>query len=155
MLKDVKGTNALTVLFSPIEETKTKMFFCPYRKNIVGKYIGQVVSIQPGYDPADSPLFFVWPQRQSFSDNIHYIFAGTQNKDNSTLFWVQWQYFDDSGVRTYHCFNCQAPQLYFDELKAVDYKTKKELKTNTPYLCDNCKINLTFMDIVKITSIYE
>ncbi len=155
MLKDVKGTNALTVLVSPTEEKqKTKIFFCSYRRNIVLKYNGNVTAIQPGFDPNESPQFFVRPQRQNHSDNINYIFKPVEKIDKSTLFWIQWQYFDDDGVRKYYCYNCQAPQIYFDDQKAVDYKTQKELKTNTTYLCDNCKISLTFMDIVKIMSVY-
>ena len=153
--RDIKGTNALTVLFSKDDhDQKTKMFFCPYRKSIVGAYTGKVVSIQPGYDPEDSPLFFVRPQRQSRQDNINYIFSTTKDEEDKVLFWIQDQYFDTEDVRVYNCFNCQAPQLYFDDEKAVDYKTRKDLATNTSYLCHNCKITLSFMGIVKIKDLW-
>ena len=151
MLKDVRGTNALTVLFSSSEtKGKTKLFFCPYRKNIVGKYQGSVVAIQPGYDPGQDPLFFVRPQRQEYKDNINYIFTKARKSSESVDFWIQDQYFDEKAVRVYHCFNCQAPQLYYDNSKAVEYKNKNELNANTPYVCDNCKITLNFMGIVSI-----
>lgn len=151
MLTDVRGTNALTVLVAPSEEIeKTKMFFCPYKKNIVLKYQGNVVSIQPGYNPKDSPMFFVRPQRQAYNDNINYIFRSAVKKDISTVFWIQDQYFDGDPIRTYHCHSCQAPQLYFDNRKAVDYNSKKELNANTEYLCNNCRASMTFMGIVAI-----
>jgi hypothetical protein len=151
MLKDMRGVNALTVLFSPSGELrKTKVFFCPYRRNIVGSYQGNVVSIQPGYDSEQTPLFFIRPQRQKYEDNINYIFAKSKNGDTSTTFWIQDQYFDRDAVRKYYCYSCQNPQLYYDEAKAVDYKTKKEVNAGTSYLCDNCKTSLTFMGIVAI-----
>ena len=104
MLKDVKGTNALTVLVFPTEEKqKTKVFFCSYRRNIVLKYNGNVTAIQPGFDPNESPQFFVRPQRQNHSDNINYIFKPVEKIDKSTLFWIQWQYFDDDEERKYYC----------------------------------------------------
>ena len=151
MLKTVRGTNALTVLVAPSEDRlQTRMFFCPYRKNIVLKYQGEVASIRPGYNPEITPKFYVRPQRQARSDNINYIFTAILEGDDSTLFWIQDQYFDTKDVRTYNCYNCQAPQLYYDEHKAVDYGTKVELKPNTTYVCPNCGARLTYMGIVKI-----
>lgn len=151
MLKTIRGTNALTVLVSSSTvRLQTKMFFCPYRKNIVLKYQGNVISIQPGYDPEITPQFYVRPQRQSRQDNINYIFTPTKIEEDSVLFWIQDQYFDTKDVRTYNCYNCQAPQLYFDERKAVNYKTKVELEPNTRYKCSNCSESLTYMGIVKI-----
>lgn len=154
MLKTVHGTNALTVLVAPSEEKvklRTKIFFCPYRKNIVLKYTGEVDSIRPGYDPTVNPQFFIRPQRQVYHDNINYIFNTVESEEEDHgLFWIQDQYFDDEAIRSYYCYNCQAPQLSFGGQKVVDYKTKKELKQNTTYLCDNCKQSLTYMGIVKI-----
>lgn len=151
MLKTIRGTNALTVLVSASEsKLKTKMFFCPYRRNIVLKYQGDVVSIQPGFNPELSPQFYVRPQRQEYSDNISYVFIPTRETGDSVLFWIQDQYFDTEDLRTYRCYNCQAPQLYYNDREAVDYKTKKTIKQNTNYLCDNCKESLTYMGIVKI-----
>ncbi len=153
MLRSLKGTNALTVLFAPArEEQQTKMFFCPYRKNIVGSYQGEVLSIMPGYDPNITPQFFVRPQRQAHADNIHYVFtpSGKTSKEEPVLFWIQDQYFDQPSFRLYSCFNCQAPQLYFNEEKALSYESRKEIESNTTYVCNNCKTSLTYMGIVKI-----
>ena len=151
MLRTVRGTNALTVLVSPSDnKLQTRMFFCPYRKNIVLKYQGEVNSIQPGFNPVINPQFFIRPQRQAYEDKIDYVFVSTPTKDPTSMFWIQDQYFDTKEIRTYYCYNCQAPQLYFDDHKAVSYKTKVELKQNTTYLCDNCKQSLTYMGIVKI-----
>ena len=156
-LKDLAGTNALTVMLAPSQaKKKTKMFFCPYRKNIVGKYQGQVNKIIPGYDSEATPQFFAQPHRQSHEDNISYIFITQSNKSTEvTYFWIQDQYFDTQAIKQYHCYNCQAPQLYYNEDKVVDYHDKHELKTKEKYTCKNCQTSLQFLGVVKIKSADE
>lgn len=149
---DIRGTNALTVFFTKDKDVnKTKLFFCPYRKNITGKYQGKISEIQPGFNPENSPQFFVRPQRQKHEDNISYIFTPTTNSHDSIYFWIQDQYFNDTPVKTYFCVNCQAPQLYFDDKKAVMYESKAKLEKTKTYKCDNCKEKFTYMGIVQIT----
>jgi hypothetical protein len=150
MLKSLKGTNALTVLFSPSKEAhKTRMFFCPYRRNIVGSYQGEIASIQPGFNPDHSPQFFVRPQRQKYSDNINYIFVSVEG-ESPTTFWIQDQYFDDREVKLYHCYNCQAPQIYYNDKGATTYNDTKIIRPGDDYTCYKCGVQSIFMGIVKI-----
>ena len=113
-------------------------------------YAGKVISIRPGYDPEKTPQFYVRPQRQAHGDNINYIFIDSKDKEDSVLFWIQDQYFDTKKVKTYHCYNCQAPQLLYNENYAALYRTREKIEKNTTYACDNCKESLTYMGIVKI-----
>lgn len=112
----ITGVNVLTVMISNPSENdklKRKAFFCPYTKNITFTYQGNVDSIQPGYDPDDTPQIFVYPQRMTYGMNINYTFKESKKNSDSIDFWIQDQYFNEVDVKTYHCSNCQAPSLYF------------------------------------------
>lgn len=150
------GQNVLTVLVSkPQGETHLKAFFCPYTQSLTQQYLGQVTAIYPSYDPDEMPQFIVRPQRTG--ENIHYSFRESASNNPTISFWIQDQYFNDAPVKTYHCFNCRNPQLYFTDNKVVLYKNKAEVKRNESYKCDNinCKedFNVTFMGIVQIRDV--
>ena len=149
------GKNILTVLVSkpPLEEIhRKKVFFCPYSKSITLQYQGQVQAIYPSYDPDETPQFIVHPQRTA--DNINYSFRATPQNNSSVDFWIQ-SYPVDDVIKPYHCFNCQMFQLYFSGNKVVFHDTKADVKPGQSYNCQNpmCKINLTFLGVVKILDI--
>ena len=157
-MKEVSGQNVLTVLLAkPYNPRQMKMFFCPYTQNITSQYQGEVLSIFPGFDPDDTPQVIVRPQRLGHSANIHYSFKfNDMSEDNSNVnFWLQDQYFDEIPVKTYFCFNCQAPQLYFSNQKVVLFQSKKDLNKGESFACVNpfCKQNLTFLGMVKINPV--
>jgi len=152
MINSIVGVNVLTVLISKADEiNKLKAFFCPYSRNMTQKYLGQVTAIYPGYDAEETPQFIVRPQREY--RNINYSFREASNIAETISFWIQDQYFNQEPVKTYYCINCQNPQLYFTDNKAVYYKNKAELKSGDNYICDNCKESLTFMGIVAIRDV--
>lgn len=158
MDKTIVGENVLTVLFSKPqenEEIKKRVFFCPYTKNITVTYQGKVNAIIPGYDPTDTPQVMIRPQRMPHGYNIQYTFKETNTAGENVDFWIQDQYFVEEAVKTYFCFNCQAPQLYFSRTKAVFFNTKADIKAGTSYNCSNpyCKQPLMFLGIVAIKEI--
>lgn len=145
------GKNSLTVFLSISEDKNLKMFFCPYTQSNVVQYTGQVQVIYPSYDPDQCPNVIIRPQK--LSRNIHYVFSGTEDRDiDTTSFYIQNRLFESSPVSTYHCFNCQAPQLYFGQGKAVYYDSKRELKKAEDFVCPNphCHAKLRYLGIVDV-----
>ena len=157
MYKDIVGQNILTVLVTkPIdsENIQLKMFFDPYSKSHTMQYRGQVLAIYPGFDIEETPQFIIRPQR--LDKNIHYSFREVKTDGDVVDFWIQDQYFMDDPVKTYYCYNCQAPQLYFNKDKVVFFQSKADLKRGESYQCINplCKENLKFMGIVQIKDVH-
>jgi len=153
MSKEITGQNVLTVLLSKPEQARQlKMFFCPYTRNITTQYQGEVTAIFPGYDPDETPQVMIRPQRLQHSANIFYSFISSGQNGDGVDFWIQDQYFDDIPIKTYHCFNCQAPQLYFSNNKVVLFQNKSDIKKGESYICSNpfCKESLTYRGMVKI-----
>lgn len=160
MQKSIIGDNTLTVLVAkpePEQSLNKRMFFCPYTKCITLTYQGQVKAIYPGSDPEETPQFVVRPQRIDYNYNINYSFRESQDREKTINFWIQDQYFRDEDVKLYHCFNCQAPQLYFTGNKAVRFPNKADIKKGESYQCSNpnCLESLpfTFMGIVAIRNV--
>ena len=150
-MKSIIGKNALTVFLSDSNENDLKMFFCPYTRSNVVQYTGDVEAIHPGYDSDVTPNVIIRPQK--LVKNIHYIFTATKDKANDLVpFYVQYRTFDESMVQVYYCYNCQAPQLYFDDKKAVLFGNKSELKNGDEYVCPNpnCRKKLKYMGTVEI-----
>ena len=151
------GKNVLTVLLSKAEESRrVKMFFCPYTRNITSQYQGEVQAIMPGFDPDENPQIIIRPQRLEHSANIQYSFKFVENEEVKGVdFWIQDQYFDNIPVKTYFCFNCQAPQLYFTKDKIVAFQSKADIEKGDSFSCVNpyCKQSLTFLGIVKINPV--
>lgn len=155
--RTVEGQNVLTVLFAKAHDPKQmKMFFCPYTKNITTQYQGDVVSIQPGYDSTETPYVMIRPQRMEYGNNIQYSFRAVDKQDEVVKFWIQDQYFQNVPVKTYYCYNCQAPQLYFTDDRVVSYKNKADIPSGHSYSCDNpmCSTKLMYLGIVQIKSIH-
>jgi len=150
-MRSLVGKNALTVFLSKSEDDGLKMFFCPYTRNNVSQYLGNVEIIYPSYDTLRNPSVIIRPQK--LSRNIHYIFTETSDKTDSVSFWLQYRQFENTSLQSYYCHNCQAPQLYFSDEKAVNYKDKTELKDGDNYICSNplCKQKLKYMGIVSIS----
>ena len=145
------GKNALTVFLSESTDNNLKMFFCPYTRNNVVQYTGSVEIIYPGYDSIKKPNVIIRPQK--LSQNINYIFTNTRDREvDYASFWIQYRTFDVENIHTYHCFNCQAPQLYFSDNKVVKYDNKSEVKHESEYLCSNCKRRFKYMGMVSIGS---
>jgi hypothetical protein len=149
--------NALTVLLATEKPTPLKMFFCPYTTSLTSNYKGQVSAILPGYDPEESPFVMVHPQRMKYGHDISYVFRETHEMGKTVDFWIQDQYFMEEVIRTYHCFNCQAPNLYFTGNKTVMFSDKSDVQKGQSFTCRNpiCKTNMpvtfTYHGIVKIT----
>lgn len=154
--RTIEGQNVLTVLLTKAQDVmRMKMFFCPYTKNITTQYQGDVVSIQPGYDPQETPQVMIRPQRMEYGYNIQYSFREAHQRGDSVHFWIQDQYFQNIPVKTYYCYNCQGPQLYFSDDKAVSYHTKAEIQMGDSYECVNCKTKMTYLGIVAIKNIHS
>lgn len=157
-MKAIAGQNVLTVLLAePEEKEYFKMFFCPYTKNRTAQYQGQVKALLPGFDPLEYPQVAILPHRMDHGYNLHYTFKETSQKSPTIDFWIQDQYFMDAAIKTYFCFNCQSPQLYFAGNKAVHYESKADIKRGESYKCTNplCKekSTFTFLGIMKITEV--
>lgn len=155
-MKDI--TNVLTVLYAKPSEKKKKMFFCPYTKNITTNYVGTVKAILPGYDPdEDEPQTMIRPQRMAYDMDIQYTFKIAGDTGNTVDFWIQDQYFMKDVIRTYHCYNCQAPNLYYAGNKTVMFNNKSDVKKGQAFNCINplCKENFTYHGIVKITEVTD
>lgn len=151
-MKSLIGKNALTVFLSNSKDDGLKMFFCPYTRNNVAQYTGDVEMISPGYDSVIRPTVIIRPQK--LSENINYIFNNTNDKPQEYVsFWIQYRTFDVEHVHTYHCHNCQAPQLYFNKDKAVHFDNKTDIKNGEEYVCSNpfCRKKLKFMGIVSVS----
>ncbi len=143
------GKNALTVFLSESSHNDLNMFFCPYTQNNVAQYTGDVEIIYPGFDPLRNPQVILRPQR--LSKNIHYIFSGAKNKTaKRTTFWIQFRTFEEEKFRNYYCYNCQAPQLYYNDGKAVRAKDKIELNAGDHFACTNCEKKFKYMGIVEV-----
>jgi hypothetical protein len=140
------------------EDIRKRMFFCPYTGNKTMAYRGIVKAIFPGYD-AQETQFYSRPQRTP--ENINYSFLKTDEQGSSVSFWIQDQYFMKDVIRTYKCFNCQAPQLYYAGNKTVMFSNKKDIKPGDSYNCANplCELkdkdSLTFLGIMKIAPVAE
>jgi len=148
-MKSLIGKNALTVLLTESIDESLKMFFCPYTRNNVSQYIGNVEVIFPGYDTNQNPSVITRPQR--LAKNINYVFTNTKGKQSdSTSFWIQYRLFDEAILQVYYCSNCQAPQLYYSDTKVVNHCNKSELKHGDEYVCPNCKNKFKYMGTVNI-----
>ncbi len=158
MNDSIIGENVLTVLYSKPpegEELHRKMFFCPYTKNITVPYQGKVQAIEPGYDPEDTPQIFVLPAGLNKATKIRYTFRKTNLDGESVDFYIQDHYFKHVAVQPYHCYNCQAPNLYFSENRAVHFRTKADVKHGESFECINplCKTKFTYHGIVAIREV--
>lgn len=152
----ITGVNVLTVLVSrPTDKLKRNAFFDPYTRNITTTYRGNVEAIFPGYDAEDVPQVMVYPQRMPYGMNINYTFKETETIGEGVDFWIQDQYFNDVAVKTYYCYNCQAPNLYFSESKVVHFSSKQDLDTGESFKCKNphCEKDFTYLGMVKIEEV--
>ena len=154
--------NILTVLYAKPVDTKRRMFFCPYTKGLTVRYAGQVKAILPGTDPKDTQFVAAATHRLPYDQDIQYTWQPVQTESVGVDFWIQDQYFMKEVIRTYHCFNCQMPQLYFAGNKTVMYGNKSDVKVGDAIKCQNptCELKkndipLTFMGIVKIAPVSE
>ena len=156
--RTIRGQNVLTVLYTKAQDEKQlRMFFCPYTKNITTQYQGDISAIYPGFDSTETPQVMIRPQRMDYGYNIQYSFREVEKHGDEVQFWIQDQYFQNIPVKTYYCFNCQAPQLYFSDDKVVGYQNKSEILSGSSYLCINplCRTHFMFLGIVKIQSIHD
>jgi hypothetical protein len=152
-MKSLIGKNALTVFLSESKSDNLNMFFCPYTRNNVVQYVGNVEVIYPSYDTVQQPNVIIRPQK--LSKNIHYIFTNTKDKpSDSTSFYIQHRTFDEPTVQVYYCYNCQAPQLYFSDDKVVKFDNKSDVKIGDEYVCSNplCKTHLKYLGTVSISN---
>ena len=154
----ITGVNVLTVFVSKPEKTeelKRKAFFDPYTRNITTTYRGNVEAIFPGFDAEDIPQVMVYPQRMPYGMNINYTFKETKDTGTTVDFWIQDQYFDETAVKTYHCYNCQAPSLYFSKSKVVHFNSKADLLPGDSFKCVNpyCKEDFTYLGMVTIQQV--
>lgn len=145
-----ENQNILTVLMAKYQNAPIKMFFCPYTKNPTLKYRGSVKAILPGCDPQEPFLMIIHPRRTH--ENINYFFVETEQQSETVDFYIQDQYFVEQVIRTYHCYNCQAPNLYFAGNKTVMFSNKSDVKKGQSFNCINplCKKNYTYHGIVKL-----
>ena len=153
-MRSIVGENVLTILLAGTQEQGVKMFFCPYTQNKTLQYQGEVKAILPGFDAEESPQVILKPQRTP--ENIHYTFTDVpQDASNTVDFWIQDQYFIDTHIKTYFCFNCQISQLYFSSNKVVHFDSKAEVQRGERYTCrnPNCKQGLIYQGIVKIQQV--
>ena len=154
----ITGVNVLTVFISkPTSEDKLKRkaFFDPYTKNITTTYRGNVEAIFPGYDAEDIPQVIIYPQRMPYKMNINYTFKETKDIGTTVDFWIQDQVFNDIAVKTYFCYNCQAPSLYFSKSKVVHFNSKADLLPGDSFKCINpyCKEDFTYLGLVRIEAV--
>lgn len=157
MNKDsIVGHNVLTVLLAKNDnKDKLNMFFCPYTKNITTQYQGSVQTILPGFDPEGDPQIMVKPQRMEYKINIYYSFKNTDEEYIATNFWIQDQYFTNQIVKTYFCYNCQAPSIYFSNDNVVHFNNKSNVEKEKIFECanPNCKKKMRYLGIVKIKEV--
>ena len=151
-MSSLLGKNALTVFLSESKDEGLKMFFCPYTRNNVVQYTGNVEIIYPGYDVGARPNVIIRPQK--LAGNIHYVFTNTKDREvDEVSFWIQYRTFDVDGVRTYYCHNCQAPQLYFSQDKAVRHDNKSDVRSEDEFVCPNpnCGEKFKYMGLVSVS----
>lgn len=147
----IVGKNALTVFIGESEVENLNMFFCPYTRNNVVQYTGEVEIIYPSFDANFEPKIIIRPQK--LSKNIHYVFATTTDKpSNLSSFYIQNREYTGDPIQVYYCYNCQAPQLYFSGNKTVLFNNKKEIKNGDEYICPNCKKKMKYLGTVSISN---